>query len=179
MDQLQHVDPPTVHDAPTGRPSPDRTPSAADRRLERSSRVVLKAGAAMSTVFVLLPGVGLAAVMVFLASLQTWHGGEGDVTVEDRLTFLSVALLAMGFVVACAVALRRSLRRGWIALASVCLGGLACIYAGVRGIIEATGIDSLITGLSWGVAATGVVLLLGASLGMAVRLRGEARHRTS
>jgi hypothetical protein len=118
MDQLPYVDPPTVRDAPTGRPSPDCSPSAADRRLERSSRVVLKAGAAMATVFVLRPGVGLAAVMVFLASLQTWHGGEGDVTVEDRLTFLAVALLAIGFVVACAVALRRSLRRDWIASCS-------------------------------------------------------------
>lgn len=178
MDQRPHVDPPVVRDAPTGRPRLDGTPSA-DRRLERSSRIVLKAGAAMATLFVLLPGVGLAAVMVFLASLQTWHGGEGDVTVEDRLTFLSVALLAIGFVVACAVVLRRSLRRGWIALALVGLGGMACIYTGARGIIEATGIDSLIMSLSWGVAATGVVLLLGASLGMAARLRSDAGHRTS
>jgi uncharacterized membrane protein YjjB (DUF3815 family) len=134
-----------VRDAPTGRPSPDGTPGAADRRLERSSRVALKAGAAMAAFFVLLPGVGLAAVMVFLASLQTWHGGEGDVTVEDRLTFLSVALLAMGFVVACVVVLRRGPRKGWIALVLVGLGGMACIYAGARGIIEATGIVSMAT----------------------------------
>lgn len=179
MDQLPQVDPPTVHDAPTGRPSPDWTPSAADRRLERASGVVLKVGAAMSTLFVLLPGVGLAAVMVFLASLQTWHGGEGVVTNEDRRVFLSVALLAIGLVVACAVVLRRSLRRGWIALALVGVGGLACIYTGARGLVEATGIDDVITALSLGVGATGVVLVLGASLGMAVRLRGEASHRTS
>ena len=179
MDQLPQVDPPTVHDAPTGRPSPDWTPSVADRRLERASGVVLKVGAAMSTLFVLLPGIGLAAVMVFLASLQTWHGGEGDVSNEDRQMFLSVALLATGFVVACAVVLRQSLRRGWIALALLGLGGLACIYTGARGIIEATGIDDVITALSWGVGATGVVLVLGASLGMAVRLRGACSHGTS
>jgi hypothetical protein len=146
-----------------------------DGLVERSSQVVLRIGAVLATIFVLLPGVGLAVVMVFLASLQTWHGGEGDVTVEDRLTFLSVALLATGFVVACAVVLRRSLRRGWIALALVGLGGIACLYAGIRGIIEATGIDSVITGLSWGVAGTGVVLVLGASLCMATNLR--ATHR--
>jgi hypothetical protein len=179
MDQLPKVDSPTVHDAPTGRPGADWTPSAADLRLDRASQLVLKVGVAMSTVFVLLPGVGLAAVMVFLASLQTWHGGEGEVAVEDRQLLLSVALLATGFVVACAVLLRRSLRRGWIALALVGLGGLACIYTGARGIIEATGIDNVITALSWCVGATGVVLVLGASLGTAVRLRGEASHRTS
>jgi hypothetical protein len=179
MDQLPNVDPPTAHDAPTGRPDQDWTPSAADRRLERASGVTLKVGAAMSTLFVLLPGVGLAAVMLFLASLQTWHGGEGDVSNEDRLMFLSVALLATGFVVACAAVLRQSLRRGSIALTLVGLGGLACIYAGARGIIEATGIDGVITALSWGVGATGVVLVVGASLGMAVRLRGEASHRTT
>jgi hypothetical protein len=54
------------------------------------------------------------------------------------VTFLSVALLAIGFVVACAVALRRSLRRDWVALVLVGLGGMACTYAGARGIIEAT-----------------------------------------
>ena len=71
--------------------------------------------------------------------------------------------------------LRRSLRRGWIALALVVIGGLACIYIGVRGIIEATGIDGLITALSWGVAVTAVVLVLGASLGMAARVQAS-RH---
>ena len=55
-------------------------------------------------------------------------------------------------------------------------GGLACIYAGVRGIIEATGIDDLVAVLSWGVATTGLLLVLGASLGLVARVR--ARHRT-
>jgi hypothetical protein len=173
MDQHQHTHPPTVSDVPRGQPRPVLTQHPVDRRLERSSTVVLRIGVALSVVFVLLPGVGFAAVMVLLASLETWHGGEADMTVESRVQLLSVALLAIGFVVACAVALRRSLRRGWIALALVAIGGLACIYIGVRGIIEATGIDGLITALSWGVAVTGVVLVLGASLGMTARVQAS------
>jgi hypothetical protein len=147
-----------------------------DARLVRASSVVLGIGIALAAVFVILPGMGVAAVMVFLASLDTWHGGEGVVTIEDRLLFLSVALFAIGLVVACALLLRRSLRRGWIALVLVGLGGLACIGIGIRGILAATGIDAIITTLSWGVAVTGVALLLGASLGIAVRVRHVA-HR--
>jgi hypothetical protein len=79
-------------------------------------------------------------------------------------------------VVACAVVLRRSLRRDRFALAVVGIGGVACIYIGVKGIIEATGIDGLITVLSWGVVATGVVLVLGASLGMATRVQATHPH---
>jgi hypothetical protein len=176
MDQLPPIDPLRVGDAPTGQPSPDAVRHQDDRLLERSSAVVLKVGLVLAAIFVILPGIGFAAVMVLLASLETWHGGEADMTIESRLLLLSVALLAIGFVVACAVALRRSLRRGWIALAVVAMGGLACIYIGVKGIIEATGVDGLITALSWGVAATGVVLVLGASLGMAARVQAS-RHR--
>ena len=174
MGQLPHLGPPTVPGDPVGRPSPGMTQRAAGRRLDGYSRLILQVGAVMSAIFVFVPLVGLAAVMVFLASLETWHGGEGPMTDEVRLTFLSVALLSIGFVVACAVALRRSLRRGWIALVVVGIGGLACIYIGVRGIIAATGVDSLITALSWGVGATGVVLVFGASLGLAARIRGDA-----
>ena len=176
MDQLPHIDPVTGRDVPPEHPSPDLRQHPGDRLLERSSAVMLRVGVALSAMFVLLPGIGVAAVMVLLASLETWHGGEADMTIEGRLQLLSVALLATGFVVACAVALRRSLRRGWIALAVVAIGGLACLYIGVRGIIEATGIDGLITALSWGVAATGVVLVLGASLGMTARVQAS-RHR--
>ncbi len=42
---------------------------------------------------------------------------------RHAVTFLSVALLAIGFVVSCTVALRRSRRRDWIALVLVGLGG--------------------------------------------------------
>lgn len=175
MDQLPHIEPSTGGDVPLGQPSPDLAQRSGDHRLERSSTVALRIGVALSVLFVLLPMVGFAAAMVFLASLDTWHGGEGDMTIEDRLSFLAAALLAVGLVVACAVALRRSLRRGWVALVVVAIGGLACLYIGVRGIIEATGIDGLITALSWGVAATGVVLVIGASLGMAARVQAS-RH---
>jgi hypothetical protein len=174
MEQRPRLDPPTGPGTPIGPPGSIGTRIVADRRLERSSRVVLQIGAALAAVFVLLPGVGLAAVMVLLASLETWHGGEGRLAVEDRLMFLSAALLASAFVVACALVLRRGLRRGPIALAVVGLGGLALVAIGVRGIVEATGIDSLITALSWGVAVTGVVLTLGAALGIASRV--QAAH---
>jgi hypothetical protein len=124
-------------------------------------------------VFVLVPLVGLALVLLFLASLQTWHGDEGVMTDAERIRFGSMAVLVIGFVVACVVALRRSLRGSRPALALVATGGLACIYAGVRGIVEATGIDLLITALSWGVGVTGVVLTLGASLGLVVRAQPD------
>lgn len=139
----------TVGDVPRGQPNPDVTQHPVERLVERSSSVVSRIGVALSAMFVLLPLVGFAAVRLMLASLETWHGGEGDITVEFRVQLLSVALLAIGFVFACAEVLRRSFSRGWIALAVVALGGLACIYIGVRGIIKATGIDGLITALSW------------------------------
>jgi hypothetical protein len=171
MGELPHLGPPTVPGAPVGRPSPDMPHGATERRLDRDSRLILQVGVVMSAIFVFVPLVGLAAVLVFLASLETWHGGEGPMTDEVRLTFLSVALLSIGVVVACAVALRHGLRGGWIALVFVGIGGLACIYIGVRGIIAATGVDNLITALSWGVGGTGVVLVLGASLGLTATLR--------
>jgi len=114
--------------------------------------------------------------LLYAQTYATWPLGGGDMTVEFRLQLLSVTLLLVGSVVSCAVVLRRSLRRGWFALAVVGIGGLACISIGVKGIIEATGVDGLITALSWGVAATGVVLLLGASLGMAARVQAAHPH---
>jgi hypothetical protein len=172
MDQLPRLGPPTFGRSPIGRPGPVGMRIAADDRLERSSQLMLKIGAALAAVFVLLPFVGVAAVMVLLASLDTWHGGEARLTFDDRLGFLMMAVVVVGIVNACAVALRRSLRCDWIALAVVGLGGLTCVCIGVYGIGRATGIDSLITALSWGVATTGVVLVLGASLAVAARARG-------
>ncbi len=167
MGQLPDVNPPTARDAPTGRLGPGGQRRAADGRLERFSRVMLQLGAALVAIIVVIPGLGVAALLLYVASMETVV--SHPMTLEDRLLVLSVALLVVGVVVACAVVLRRSLRRGWIALAIVGIGGLACIYSGVRGIIEATGIDGTITALSWGVAATGVVLVSGASLGMLSR----------
>jgi hypothetical protein len=171
VDPRPDPDAPTVHDVVMGRHGPDGAPRAADRRLERSSTVLLRIGATLVSVFVMLPVAGLAAILLYAQSYQRWPLGGGDMTVEFRLQLLSVTLLLVGAVVACAVVLWRSLRRGSIALALVGLGGLACIYIGVRGIIEATVHDITITGLSCGLVATGVVLVLGASLGMAARVR--------
>jgi len=176
VDQLPLLDPPTVHDAPIGRPGPDCARRTLDGDLERSSTVTLKIGAALVALFVMLPVAGLAAMLLYAQTYATWPLGGGDMTVEFRLQLLSVTLLLVGSVVSCAVVLRRSLRRGWFALAVVGIGGLACISIGVKGIIEATGVDGLITALSWGVAATGVVLLLGASLGMAARVQAAHPH---
>ncbi len=178
MNQLPDIDPPVVSDVPLGRPVPDGTRSAVDRRLERFSRLMLKVGAGLVAVLVFVPTLGLAALLVYAATMTTV--AEYRVTDESRLQFLSVALLAVVFVGACAVALRRSLRRGWIALTAVAVGGLACIYGGVRGIGEAT--NDQVIALSWGAAAAGVALLLGAALGMAARVRvslhrpGDLRH---
>jgi hypothetical protein len=169
MDQLPDIDPLVVSDVPLGRPVPDGTRSAVDRRLERLSRMMLRVGAGLVAVLVFVPTLGVAALLVYAATMTTV--AEYRVTDEIRLQFLSVALLAVGFVVACAVALRRSLRRGLIALTAVAVGGLACMYGGVRGIGEATN-DQLIA-LSWVAAATGFVLVLGASLGMAARVRAS------
>ena len=175
--------PTSINGGPTHRRSHPDPASAhgghaeGDGRLERSSTVLLKIGAALSAVFVMLPAVGFAAVMVILASQSSWHGGEGVLTTESRLGFVAVGGLAIGFAVACALLLRRSLRQGWIALLLVGMGGLACCYIGVRGIVEATGVDSLITALSWGVAATGATLVLGALLGMASRVQGTRPQR--
>ena len=177
LDHLPLFDPPTVHDAPIGQPGPDGAQRAPDRRLERSGTVMLKIGAALVAMFVMLPVAGLAAMLLYAQTLATWPLGGGDMTVEFRLQLLSVTLLLVGLVVACAVVLRRSLRRDWFALAVVGIGGLACICSGVRGIVEATGIDINITVLSWGVVATGVVLILGASLGMATRVQAAQPHR--
>jgi hypothetical protein len=167
MGQLPGTEPPTPHDAPTGRLGPDSTRSAADRLLERSSRLLLKVGGALVAILAFIPALGLAALLVYAATMTTVAGYR--VTDEVRLQFLSVAVLVVSFVVACAAALRRSLRRGWIALTVVAVGGLACIYIGVRGIVEAT--EGQLSALSWGVAATGVVLVFGASLGMVSRIR--------
>jgi hypothetical protein len=169
MGQLPDVEPPTAHDAPTGLMGPDGQRRAADGRLERYSRVMLQLGAALVAIIVVLPGLGAAALLLYVASMETVV--SHPMAPEDRLLVLSVAALVVGFVVACAVVLRRSLRRGWFALAIVGIGGLACIYSGVRGIIEATGVDGTITALSWAVASTGAVLVSGASLGMASRMR--------
>jgi hypothetical protein len=176
LDHLPHSDPPTVHDAPIGQPGPDGVQRVPDRRLERSGTVMLRIGAAMVATFVMLPVAGLAAMLLYAQTYPRWPLGGGDMTVEFRLQLLSVTLLLIGLVVACAVVLRRSLRRDWFALAVVGIGGLACITVGVRGIIEATGIDSLITALSWGVVATGVVLVLGAFLGVAARVQASHPH---
>lgn len=167
----------SVDDAMSERPGPEGPRAANHPRWERSSAILLRIGAALTAAFVLVPLVGLALVLLFLASLQTWHGGEGAMTDADRIWLGAMALLVMGFAVACVVALRAGLRGSRPALALVAMGGLACIYAGIRGIVEATGIDLLITALSWGVGVTGVVLTLGASLGLVVRAHPRARRR--
>jgi hypothetical protein len=146
--------------------SPGRVPL-----LERSSTRLLKIGAGLSAIFVVVPAIGLAVAMVVLAVWGTWHDGEGAMTIDAQLTFLAVAVLAVAFATACVALLRRSLRRGWIALALVGIGGLACIVAGLEGIAAATGTDNLITALSWGVGTTGIVLTLGSALGMVSRAR--------
>ena len=138
-------------------------------QLERSSKAALKIGGAFAAVFVLLPGIVLALLMLLLAAQDTLIGHQ--VVLEVRLQLLSVALLAALVVIVFAAALRSSLRLGSLALLAVGLGGSACTYAGMRGLREATGVDDLITALSCGVAATGIMLLLGASLGIVARVR--------
>ena len=171
MDQVPPHDLADVPDAPTTAPSPAGAPTMADNGLERASRILLKVGAVFVGALVLIPGVGLALLLLYMASRETLI--EHQVTTEDRVLLLSLAAMVVGAAAACEGAVLRSLRQGWLALVVVGLGGITCMYICLRGIIAATGVDDSLVALSVAVGATGVVLVLGAALGIAGRLRGD------
>ena len=136
--------------------------------LDRAAGLVLRIGMVLSVLFVLLPGVGLVALMLYLASGDTLIGHP--MAPEDRDLLLRVALVATAFEVAFMTALRRSLRRGWVALVTIGLSGIAGILVGIRGIRDATGPDLMMT-LAACVVVTGFVLAMGAVLGIVSRFR--------
>jgi hypothetical protein len=136
--------------------------------VDRAADLMLRLGVVLSVPFVLLPGVGLVAVMLFLACGDTLIGHP--MAPEDRDLLLRVAVVAVVFEVAFMTALRRSLRRGPVALAAIGLCGVAGILVGIRGIRDATSADLMMT-LAAGVVVTGFVLAMGALLGMVSRTR--------
>jgi hypothetical protein len=173
MDQVPTIDPVGAHDAPPGRSNPAGTRGSADRRLEHASRILLQVGAVLAALLVLLPALGVAALLLYAASLDMWHGIEHQVTAGDRVGLLSLAAMVAAVAAVCEGVVLRSIRQGWVALVMVVLGGIACLYICLRGLIQATGKDDTIVTLSVAVGAMGVVLALGAGLGMAGRLRGD------
>jgi hypothetical protein len=139
--------------------------------LAGAARWLLRAGATLAVLAMVVPGVAAALGLAGLAALDTFMGHPQ--TLEGRTALLTYAAVLFLASATWAFLLWRGLKGDSVALALVAVGGVAWTLVGLRGLQDATGYD-LMWLLALGGVLTGALLAVGAPLSLVVGWRSAA-----